>query len=268
MGPLPGVTDAAASLLEVEPSLACAVGARAVAEIGHEPILPVLTVPAGPWEPPDRAALGAGIVAVVVLEGLLAAGTPACVVGPGDVLEPWDRQVKWVACTSVRLALVGTRFMEAVQAWPDVAAHLLARAHNASSAPPAEGPIDERILDLLWQIAARWGTAHGDSVALPRAVDAGAMGGLLQLSERRVEATVALFAARGTLVRRDGPGWLMPAATAAPRSGHSRQRRDQLRARLTQQLALARELRHDHAALNQQVQRQLAIGRDRRRSSA
>ncbi len=159
MHPTPGVTEGAASLLDVEPLLARALGTRATAEIGHLPILPVLAVPVGPWEPPDPAALGVGIVAVVVLEGLLAAGTPACVIGPLDVLEPWDRSVSWVACTPVRLALVGTRFMEAVQAWPDVAAHLLARAPGTASALAGTAAVDERVLDLLWRIAGRWGTS-------------------------------------------------------------------------------------------------------------
>ena len=149
--------------LEVDPALPRVIGWRAAAELGQEPILPVLSVPSGPWLPPDRDALGDETVALVVLDGLLVADTaPDRVLGPGDVVVPWDPAVRWTACTPLRLAVLGTRFSVALGAWPAAAARLLARA-SAGSAPAAHGAAAERVLALLWRIAARWGTTHGDA---------------------------------------------------------------------------------------------------------
>jgi hypothetical protein len=75
MSATPGVTDTAASLLEADPTLMRALGARALAQLGNQRILPVLAVPPGPWEPPERGALGPGTVALVVLDGLLVGGS-------------------------------------------------------------------------------------------------------------------------------------------------------------------------------------------------
>ena len=47
----PAVREAAASLLEVDPALPRVIGWRAAAELGQEPILPVLSVPSGPVAP-------------------------------------------------------------------------------------------------------------------------------------------------------------------------------------------------------------------------
>jgi hypothetical protein len=260
----PGVTEAAASLLEADPALAAALGSEATAELGHERILSVLAVPAGPWLPPERDALDGGIVAVVVLDGLLAAGTPSCLIGPGDVLEPWDRNVVWTACTPARLALLGTRFIDALQAWPGASAGVLGRAGGGTPEIAGFGAVDERMLDLLWQVAARWGVSHRNGVGLPRALGMTAMGALLGVSERRADAAFSLLAARGSVSRGDGSGWRMLPAPAGPRTGHSRQRRDDLRSRLVHQFAVSREMRSDHAELSAESHAQVTASQARR----
>lgn len=246
----PAVREAAASLLDVDPALPRVIGWRAATELGQEPILPVLSVPSGPWLPPDRDALGDATLALVVLDGLLVADTaPDRVLGPGDVVFPWDPAVRWTACTPLRLAVLGTRFSVALAAWPAAAARLLARA-SAGSAPAAQGAAAERVLALLWRIAARWGTTHGDAVALPRALDVRAVSALLTLSEADVTLAMSEATSDGTLERRDGPGWLLRAGeTTHVTSGHSRERRDQLRARGAEQLALARAIGTEHDAM-------------------
>ncbi len=134
----PGLTDAAATLLQADPALARAVGARAATEIGHRAILPVLAVPAGRWDPPAAAHLGTGTVAFVVLDGLLVREAALRdVLGPEDVLEPWDDGTRWTACTPVRLAVIGARFVEALRPWPGATARLLARAGSRTRAATA-----------------------------------------------------------------------------------------------------------------------------------
>jgi hypothetical protein len=250
----PAVREAAASLWAVDPGLPRVIGWRAAAELGREPILPVLSVPSGRWLPPDREALGDETVALVVLDGLLVADTaPDRVLGPGDVVFPWDPAVRWTACTPLRLAVLGTRFSVALAAWPAAAARLFARA-SAGSAPAAHGAAADRVLALLWRIAARWGTTHGDAVALPRALDVRAVSALLALPEADVTLAMGEAMSDGALVGRGGPGWLLRVGgTTHVTSGHSRARRDQLRARGAEQLALARAIGAEHDAVVQQL---------------
>jgi hypothetical protein len=263
MGSAPGVTEAAASLLEADPSLAQTLGPQAVAEFGHVPILPVLAVPAGPW-PPRRNAVGAGVLAVVVLDGLLRASPPPRLFGPGDVLEPWDGNVSWTACTPVRLALIGTRFTDAVRAWPSAAAKLLARANHPPREISGGGNVDERVLDLLWRIASHWGVRRDNGVRLPTAVDAFALSNLLRISERRLAAVVSLLAVRGDLLRGDGSGWVLPLAPPGPITGATRERRDDLRSRLAHAMSIAREQRLRQVGLTAWSEAQMTLSRHRR----
>jgi len=265
MGALAGVTAASASLLEADPTLARMLGPWEGAERGHALILPVLSVPAGHWEPPDRAVLGAGTVALVVLDGLLAVEAPAATLGPGDVLEPWDSRESWTACTPLRLVLIGSRFVHAVEAGPGAAARLVARARARPAQAAAGGGIDERVLAALWRIAGRWGLPDGEAVALPRAVDARALAALLRLGEPEVAGAVALLVVQGTVVRRPGRGLSVHAgsATSVP-FGYSRERRDDLRARGAQQLAIARHARAEYTSLSEDLQGELARQRRRR----
>jgi hypothetical protein len=242
-----GVMDAAASVLETDPALARMFGSRAFAELGNDPILPVLALPYGPWLPPTRAALGNGALAVVVLDGLLGEGIPPVLAGPGDVLEPWDSQ--WVAGTPVRLAVIGGRYLEAVSPWPPAAARLLARV-GTQRFGGGTGALQERLLTLVWRIAARWGTALGDAVVLPHTVDTRAVAALLHAPEPQVAAAISDLAVRG-LDRPDGGAWLL-------REPDEPDRRDALRARGAMQLALARESNARAIALTEELHAHLA----------
>jgi hypothetical protein len=254
-----GVTETAASLLEADPTLARVLGARTAARLGHDPILPVLYVPPGPWVPPERRLLGSGTVALVVLDGLLVGGFASTLAGPHDVLEPWDREGTWTACTAVRLAVIGSHFMEALREWPQAAARLLARAHGRGPDAAAAGSLDERLLAQLWRVGGRWGVPDGDALALPAALDVRAAGALLGLSESDVAPAVTRLSATGAVARREGQGWLLRTVErSAAVSGRSQGRRDSLRARAAQQIALSRVMRDECTALTEELGAQLA----------
>ena len=215
----------------------------------------MLSVPSGPWHPPDRDALGAETVALVVLDGLLVADTaPDRVLGPGDVVVPWDPRVPLDGLHAV--APRGARERRSgvpLRAWPAAAARLLARASAAIGSRGARGRRRSGCSTLLWRIAARWGVPHGDAVALPRALDVRAVSALLELSEADVTRRWARLASRGTLGGATARGGsCAPVRTTRVASGHSRERRDQLRARGAEQLALARAIGAEHDAMIQQ----------------
>ena len=214
---------------------------------------------------PRRAELGAGVVALVVLDGLLAAGTPVTVIGPGDVLEPWDLGVTWTACTPARLAVIGTRFMEAVRPWPGAAAHLLARAWSGATPAESRGTVDER--------AARPPVADRRPLGRPsrrchraaararrRSRGGAARGARRRRSPRRPRGSPRAACSSAARTRRG--------CCATPRRGRRPAIRahgaTSLRSRGAQQLALAREMRATFLALSERTAAQLEAGRKRR----
>ena len=179
----PDLAPSAASLLEAEPRLAHALGRREAAAIGQRPILPVLRVAPGPWNPPAAAQLGPGTIALAVLDGLLT-GDGSPVHGPGDMLAPWGSA--WVAATPVRLAVIGSAYLEPLQSWPAVLERIRTRAvvPNASLGLPA-GTLEERLAALLWRVALRWGEVQGAGLTLPPILDLRALSLLLGAEETR-----------------------------------------------------------------------------------
>ena len=252
----PAVREAAASLLEVDPALPRVIGWRAAAELGQEPILPVLSVPSGPWQPPDREALGDETVALVVLDGLLVADTaPDIVLGPGDVVVPWEPGVAVDGLHAVAPRGAG----DAVHArpcgpGPHAAARLLARAPatigaRARRRPPRSGcsrcsggsPLAGESRTAMPSRC----RGHSTSAPYRRCC---------ALSEADVTAGVGAGRVRRHARCARRPGWLLrTGATTRVTSGHSRARRDQLRARGAEQLALARAIGADYDAVIQQL---------------
>jgi hypothetical protein len=101
-------------------------------------------------------------------------------------------------------------------------------------------------------------------MALPVTVDRRVVAALLHLPEPAIAAAVARIAAGGTLVARERAGWQLSAAVPGDTSpGHSRERRDDLRARSARQIAISRGVRADYISVSRQIQDQLARWRRR-----
>ena len=230
------LADSGATLLEADPRLGRIVGVREAAAIGHRPILPVLNVPAGPWTPPERDVLGTGTVGLTVLDGLLTDG--ATVRGPGDGLEPWAGG-DWTACTAVRVAVIGDAYADALREWPAAA---LSGGEGSGTRVPTAGGLEDRLLELLWRIALRWGEPAASGIALPRELDLHAVQQILGVPETRLAIAFAALRERGATIRH-GLSWLLLAGRAGEARG------DALLAATAVQLALARAARNDCLAL-------------------
>jgi hypothetical protein len=244
------LTDCAASVLEADPRLCRPLGLRGADAVGRAALLPVLAVAAGEWTPPQREALGAGTVGLVVLDGLLSDG--AALLGPGDVLEPWGDGGAWRAGMPARLAVLGAAFAAALESWPDVAALSALPRRPALRLPATPGEaLQERVLGLLWRIAARWALPAAGGVALPATLDAAALGRLLDLPVAQACAAADALCADGVLVRRRGGGWLLPRPGRSGDGPH--EQRDRLRARVAEQCARSRAAVDDTLALTAQL---------------
>lgn len=237
MSSRPGLTDRAASVLDADPRLVRALRAHDALAVGRAPLLPVLALSPGPWRPPERAALGERACVLAVLDGLLLHDGTG-VRGPYDLVDPWAEGGEWIACTPVRLAVVGAAFTDALEPWPDVAR--LSRRPREREVRLRAG---ELVLDVLWRLAARWASPAMGGLALPPVLDVAALACLAALSEADTRRALTALEERGAVARRGGRTWvLLP-------PGSDRPERERLRAKAVEQCALARVAQADTAAL-------------------
>jgi hypothetical protein len=246
MCPASGLVERAASLLEAAPALAPQLSSRRATALGQRTLLPALFVRTGPWIPPAREQLGANALALTVAEGLLTAGS--ALLGPGDAIDPWDADRRWTACTPVRLAVVGGAYADALAEWPELTGPRI-RSTAATGVPIAGGELAERLLDVLWTVALRWGEPAAASVVLPRVLDLRALRLILGAAQADVALAVRELVELGA-VRDARAAWEL-------RLRPGSRRHDVLRARVALQLAIARSACDDCLALCEEIDLEL-----------
>jgi CRP/FNR family cyclic AMP-dependent transcriptional regulator len=246
----PELTERAATLIEADPALGGQLGMRATATIGHRQILPVLNVRAGAWVPPARERLGPRTVAVTVLDGFLT--VDGALIGPGDAFEPWDAGT-WVACTPLRLAIIGRAYAGALKRWPGAVDRLRQRARPRAAPQTTGGTLDDRLLRLLWSIAQRYGELMRSGLALPSALDVPALHLILGFPEVDLALSLAGLRRRGAIDRHRNH-WILVVSAEMP-GPHAR--RDELQARTALVLAVARAGREDVFAIGEQLDLEL-----------
>jgi CRP-like cAMP-binding protein len=205
------------------------VPAAQIAHAREQLLAPVLPLPVGVWDVPDKARQ-AGHLGYLLLEGLLArdlvlaGNTSTELLGEGDVLQPAVAgrdeglvhcHVSWHVLTPIRLAVLDRRFAQSLTAYPQVTGALLERAIRRSlrmsvhQALLALSPVETRLLVLFWYLAERWGRVTPAGIVLPLGLTHQILGQLVGC--RRASVTTALkeIVASGTAVRRSDGSWLL-----------------------------------------------------------
>jgi CRP/FNR family cyclic AMP-dependent transcriptional regulator len=150
----------------------------------------LLTLAPGTWSPVEDPAEAAGLLGLLVLEGFivsrvtLAARRSAEVLGPGDVIRPFEAhadlfptipwQVSWHVLQRARLALLDERFQQTMAAaYPQVICRLAGRQsrrchEQAVTLAIVQLPqLGARLHFTLWRLASRFGYVARDGVVLP-----------------------------------------------------------------------------------------------------
>jgi len=187
-----------------------------------------LIVPRGHWNWPhvDLAPDGIGLLA---LQGLLIrrvsveGGSGAEVLGQGDVLRPWEGELResslpsssaWRVLEQTRFAVLDGAAAARLALYPPLIGRLVAktldRAHNLciAMAIARQRRIEVRLHMLFWHLADRWGRVGARGVVLPLRVTQFMLGDLVSAHPASVAAGLSALSEQGVL-QRSGGEWLL-----------------------------------------------------------
>lgn len=136
--------------------------------------------------------------------------------GPGDLLRPWqdqgeffvDTATSWRVIAPTSLAFLDRDFQTLTQRWPSVYVELVARALERSRRGvlalglAREPNLEQRLLVLLWHLAGLTGRQTTDGTLIPVRLTQETLGELLCASRTRTSAAYGRLAKRRVLSRR------------------------------------------------------------------
>jgi CRP/FNR family transcriptional regulator, cyclic AMP receptor protein len=161
---------------------------------------------------------------VIAREVIVADHVSAELLGPGDLVRPWQDASKadllpvdvlWSILSPSSFAVLDRRFAGELARWPEVTAALFERLSERSlrlgttQAISQLTRVDRRLKALLWHLAERWGRVSGDGVVVPLALTHRILGQLVGARRPTVSTALGELAERGELVRRVDGSWVL-----------------------------------------------------------
>lgn len=185
----------------------------------------------GPWAVEHPLGQAPGDLGFLVLDGLLSrdvrVGRHGCaeLLGPGDVLRPWDadegrgapvrHESAWRVHQATRLGVLDARFAALAGRFPGIVAELMSRTLRRSRelvvllAIAGMPRLDARLLAALWILADRWGHVGPDGTLLPLRLTHETLAGLVGAQRPSVTTALRALERRGELRRDANGGWLL-----------------------------------------------------------
>src|SRR4051794_19315206 len=223
-------------LLEADPDLGGLLSDARRTEAERELVVRTHRLPVGPWDVTRLSGASGDHIGLLILEGVLARELlvadqiSAELLGPGDVVRPWQGASRsallpvdavWSVLSSLTVAVLDRRFAAEAARYPEITAALFDRLGERSlrlattQAISQLTRVDRRLKALFWHLAERWGRVGGDGVVVPLALTHRILGQLV--GARRPTGSTALRAP----AERGGPragSWASSWARAARRS--------------------------------------------------
>jgi hypothetical protein len=217
-------------LLEADPELgALLTGTRRV-EAERDLVVRTHRLSVGPWDVSRMAGASGDHVGLLVIDGVIsrelvvADHVSAELLGPGDLVRPWQGaagagllpvHVVWSVLSTVTLAVLDRRFAAEAARYPEITAALFDRLGERSlrlattQAISQLTRVDRRLKALFWHLAERWGRVSGDGVVVPLALTHRILGQLVGARRPTVSTALSELAEREDLIRRADGSWLL-----------------------------------------------------------
>src|SRR3954447_6024026 len=225
----PAETGDWVQILQADPGLAAAIPESTRNDAAVYTFAHTYWLEPGEWNPAlQHGGDAAGSLGLLILNGFLVRHVrvidrpPAELLGPGDLLHPWEPDhtepfaagARWDVLEPARLAVLDRRFAAIAGRWPDLVAALFGRAIARSRAlllNLAIGQlvgVDIRLLVLFWHIAERWGDhdeagAHDGSL-VPVHLTHQLLASLISAQRPTVTSALGSLTERGLISRSDG----------------------------------------------------------------
>lgn len=195
---------------------------------------PLLRVRRGAWSVPDILRerrehwLGMLIIEGLMIRTVRVSELECCeLLGPGDVIRPWDGDddlapltsgVSWRVIEETRVAILDDVFTRLACQWPAVLAELMERGLRRSRSLAVLLAIaqarraDVRLMALFWHLADRWGRMTADGVVVDLELTHGLLSRLTNLRRPTVSLTLKELRESGELIRLSKSCWLLQGA--------------------------------------------------------
>jgi CRP/FNR family cyclic AMP-dependent transcriptional regulator len=243
-------------LLDADPDLGALLSNARREQAERELVVRTHRLPLGPWDVSRLAGTTGDHVGLLILSGVLsrelivADHVSAELLGPGDVVRPWQPPSRtgllpvdavWSVLSPMSVAVLDRRFATEVARYPEVTATLFDRLSERSmrlattQAISQLTRVDRRLKALFWHLAERWGRVSADGVVVPLALTHRILGQLVGARRPTVSTALSELAEREELVRRPDGSWLLrgdpPDAESLARTpGEVARREDVMRA--------------------------------------
>jgi CRP/FNR family transcriptional regulator, cyclic AMP receptor protein len=221
------------SVLGADPGLTEAVPAADLPRARRAIWASAVTFAGGPVDL-TAASLSSTAFALLIIKGVLTRQTGLSdramieLLLTGDVLSPWPAtptapltETRLTALDEVRLVVLDHRFVKAAAIWPGLMIAIQQRLDGQQRRLATHGAIcqlprvEQRVLAVMWLLAARTGTVTAQGTELSFALTHDALARLTGSRRPTVSLAVKRLRERGYLDRRDNGAWLLPQAPAA-----------------------------------------------------
>jgi CRP-like cAMP-binding protein len=214
-----------ARVLELDPDLASDIEGHRREGAVRACLAKLVSLPAGDWDggsEPEVSGFG-----LLVLAGTLCRRVGqgryrgAELIGPGDLLRPWDRVGEWASIPTgaeftvietTRLAVLGGEFARRAAPYPEIASALISRTLMRSrylaivAAIVSQPKVETRLHLLFWHLADRFGRIDRDSVTVSLPLTHALLAELVAARRPTVSKALSNLAESGVLHRR-GSEW-------------------------------------------------------------
>jgi CRP-like cAMP-binding protein len=219
------------AVLEADPDLGRGLDGPRLASARREARAATLSVTRGPWDPAEDAPAQRQGFGLLIIDGVLVRRIGprrrggAELLGPGDLIRPWDADADggsltslpttWRVIEPLRLAVLDHRFAARVAAYPEVAARLMQRATERARAVLIQmaiahhARIDDRLALALWHLADRWGRVTPHGVALSLRLTHELLADLVAAQRPSVTLSLQHLERDGRIARRDSGIYLL-----------------------------------------------------------
>jgi CRP/FNR family transcriptional regulator, cyclic AMP receptor protein len=218
------------ALLTADPDLGALLSEQRRSEAERRLLVSTHRLSVGAWDVSRLAGASADHIGLLILDGVIsrelivADHVSAELLGPGDLVRPWQDASKadllpvdvlWSILSPSSFAVLDRRFAGELARWPEVTAALFERLSERSlrlgttQAISQLTRVDRRLKALLWHLAERWGRVSGDGVVVPLALTHRILGQLVGARRPTVSTALGELAERGELVRRVDGSWVL-----------------------------------------------------------